>query len=253
MAFTGGLAPSSSSGGRSCRTSTASLIGVVGNLGERLSRVTQRWIPDSWVVCMILTVLALLLAVLGAGAGVEEAVLAWGGGMWALLELAMQFTIALVAAHACVSSRPVFALLDRLASLPNPERPLQAVVLVATLRARDGLSELGSIYHSVRAVRAVRLPTQSEGGHPRPDRQRLSGPRHGLARRVVRVGPSYSGNSRQPSARARDGSPRDRPAASRHRNALHPLQLDLLARHRCRGAPDGRRPAPSEQPPHAQP
>ena len=110
---------------------TASLVGVVGNLGERLSRVTQRWIPDSWVVCMILTVLALLLAVLGAGAGVEEAVLAWGGGMWALLELAMQFTIAMVAAHACVSSRPVFALLDRLARLPNPERPLQAVVLVA--------------------------------------------------------------------------------------------------------------------------
>ena len=111
--------------------STASLIGVVGNLGERLSHVTQRWIPDSWVVCMILTVIALLLSVLGAGTGVDEAVLAWGGGMWALLELAMQFTIAMVAAHACVSSRPVFALLDRLARLPNPERPLQAVALVA--------------------------------------------------------------------------------------------------------------------------
>ena len=105
---------------------TASLVGVVGNLGERLSRVTQRWIPDSWVVCMILTVLALLLAVLGAGAGVEEAVLAWGGGMWALLELAMQFTIAMVAAHACVSSRPVFALLDRLARLPRtPSGPFR--------------------------------------------------------------------------------------------------------------------------------
>ena len=226
--------------------STASLVGVVGKLGERLSRVTQRWIPDSWVVCMILTVLALLLAVLGAGAGVEEAVVAWGDGMWALLELAMQFTIAMVAAHACVSSRPVFGLLDRLASLPNPERPLQAVVLVAIYLARDGLSELGSLYYRVRAVHAVRLPTQSEGGRPRADRQRLFGPRHGLARRVLRVSPSYSGNSRQPSARARDRSSRDRPAASRHRNALHPLQLDLLARHRRRGAPDGRRLAPSK-------
>jgi short-chain fatty acids transporter len=37
--------------------------------------------------------------------------------------------VALVAAHVCVSSRPVFTLLDRLARLPNPERPLQAVVL----------------------------------------------------------------------------------------------------------------------------
>ena len=118
--------------------STASLVGIVGNLGEHLSRVTQRWIPDSWVVCMILTLVAMLLAVLGAGAGVEEAVLAWGGGMWALLELAMQFTIAMVAAHACVASRPVFRLLDRLASLPNPERPVQAVVVVAIYSLATG-------------------------------------------------------------------------------------------------------------------
>ena len=51
--------------------------------------------------------------------------------MWSLLELAMQFTIALLAAHACVSSRAVYRLLDRLARLPDPERPLQAVVLMA--------------------------------------------------------------------------------------------------------------------------
>lgn len=105
---------------------------VVGEAGEALSNVTARWIPDSWVVCMILTVLAMALAIVGAGAAPNQVVLAWGGGMWALLELAMQFTVALVAAHACVSSRPVFSLLDRLASVPNRERPLQAVVLMGT-------------------------------------------------------------------------------------------------------------------------
>jgi short-chain fatty acids transporter len=62
---------------------------------------------------------------------VQEAVLAWGDGVWVLLTLAMQFTIAMVAAHACVSSRPVFRLFDRLASLPNPEKPAQAVLLAA--------------------------------------------------------------------------------------------------------------------------
>ena len=99
------------------------------NLGVALSRITERWVPDSWVVCMILTAIALALAIGGAGAGVEEAILAWGDGVWVLLTLAMQFTIAMVAAHACVSSRPIFRLLDRLAGLPNPERPVQAVVL----------------------------------------------------------------------------------------------------------------------------
>ena len=57
---------------------SASLIRSVGNLGETLSRFTQRWIPDSWVVCMMLTVLALLLAVLGAGAGLNETAAACG-------------------------------------------------------------------------------------------------------------------------------------------------------------------------------
>ena len=110
--------------------SSAALVNVVGDLGDRLSVLTQRWIPDSWVVCMILTVVAIMLAMFGAGAGLNETILAWGDGMWMLLELAMQFTIAMVAAHACVSSRPVFSVLDRLATMPNPDRPLQAVVLV---------------------------------------------------------------------------------------------------------------------------
>ncbi|MEE2612954.1 MAG: TIGR00366 family protein, partial [Acidobacteriota bacterium] len=106
------------------------LIRVIGNLGESLSRFTERWIPDSWVVCMMLTVMAILLAIVGAGAGLNETVLAWGGGMWALLELAMQFTIAMIAAHACVSSRPAFRFLDWLASRPDIDRPVQAAVLL---------------------------------------------------------------------------------------------------------------------------
>ena len=108
----------------------STLIRVVGNLGESLSRFTQRWIPDSWVVCMTLTVLAMLLAIFGAGAGLNETVLAWGGGLWTLLELAMQFTIAMIAAHACVSSRPAFRFFNWLASRPDADRPVQAVVLL---------------------------------------------------------------------------------------------------------------------------
>ena len=108
----------------------SSLIGTVGAIGDRLSRATQRWIPDSWVVCMMLTVAAIALAVVGAGASLHETVLAWGGGMWALLELAMQFTIAMIAAHACVSSRPAHRFLDWLATRPNAEHPVQAAVLL---------------------------------------------------------------------------------------------------------------------------
>ena len=107
------------------------LLDIFRDLGAGLSRFTERWVPDSWVICMILTAIALLLAILGSGVAPQAAVLAWGGGMWDLLELAMQFTIAMVAAHACVSSQPIFRLLDRVAKLPNPRRPLQAVMVAA--------------------------------------------------------------------------------------------------------------------------
>jgi len=107
-------------------------------LGAGLSAFTERWVPDAWVICMMLTSVALLLAVFGAGVGVEESVLAWGAGVWNLLALAMQFTIAMVAAHACVSSRPVYRLLDRLASIPDPERPTQAVALAGIFSLATG-------------------------------------------------------------------------------------------------------------------
>ncbi len=112
------------------KSSTSGIVAVVGDLGDRLCRFTQRWIPDSWVVCMLLTVAAILLAMFGAGASLNDSVLAWGDGMWALLELGMQFSIAMIAAHACVSSRPVYRFLDWLACLPDRNRPVQAIALI---------------------------------------------------------------------------------------------------------------------------
>jgi short-chain fatty acids transporter len=108
-------------------------------LGAGLTRISERWVPDAWVICMALTAGALALSIFGAGASVEQAVLAWGDGLWSLLTLAMQFTIAMVAAHACVVSRPVYRALDRLAGLPDPAKPLQAVALA-------GLFSLATAY-----------------------------------------------------------------------------------------------------------
>jgi short-chain fatty acids transporter len=108
------------------------------DLGAGLSVITERWVPDAWVICMMLTAVAIVLCIFGAGAGVEETVLAWGQGVWKLLTLAMQFTIAMVAAYACVASRPVYRLLDRLAALPNPEKPVQAVLLAGVFSMITG-------------------------------------------------------------------------------------------------------------------
>ena len=41
----------------------------------------------------------------------------------------MQFTIAMVAAHAVVASRPVYRMFDWLASIPDPDKPVQALLV----------------------------------------------------------------------------------------------------------------------------
>ena len=61
---------------------TSSIVHLIENLSERLSIFTHRWIPDSWIVCMMLTIVAIVLAIAGAGAGLNESILAWGNGMW---------------------------------------------------------------------------------------------------------------------------------------------------------------------------
>ncbi|MCZ6663880.1 MAG: TIGR00366 family protein [Gammaproteobacteria bacterium] len=108
------------------------------NLGAGLSSITERWVPDAWVFCMMLTTIAIVLCIFGAGATVEETVLAWGQGVWKLLGLAMQFTIAMVAAYACVASRPTHRFFIWLASLPNPSRPVQAIFLIGLVSLITG-------------------------------------------------------------------------------------------------------------------
>ena len=48
------------------------LLNIFRELGARLTQFTERWVPDSWVICMMLTALAIVLCIFGAGAGVEE-------------------------------------------------------------------------------------------------------------------------------------------------------------------------------------
>lgn len=100
-------------------------------MGLVFTSITERWIPDAWVISMILTFLAIIMCIFGAGATLEETVLAWGDGVWTLLGISMQFTIALVAASAVVSSKPAYRFFDRLASIPNPDKPVQAVIMAA--------------------------------------------------------------------------------------------------------------------------
>jgi short-chain fatty acids transporter len=101
--------------------------------GVVVSRFTERWVPEGWTICMALTAAVLLFAIVGVGVSPHDALMAWGGGVWMLVALAMQFTLTIVAAYACMTAPPVYRLLDRVAAVPNPDVPWQAVLWVGAL------------------------------------------------------------------------------------------------------------------------
>jgi len=106
-------------------------MGILAQLGLALTRFTERWVPDSWVVAILLTLVVVMLAMTVGGASAVEALNAWGNGLWALLALSMQFTLMMVVSYACAVSPPLQRLFVWLASRPDPNRPRQAIALMA--------------------------------------------------------------------------------------------------------------------------
>ena len=105
-------------------------MGILARAGLAITRWTERWVPDSWVIAVFLTLVVAGLAVGVGGASPAVALDAWGRGLWALLALAMQFTLMMVVSYACAVSRPVKRLFEWMASRPDPERPRQAILLM---------------------------------------------------------------------------------------------------------------------------
>ena len=168
--------------------SKSQMLSSFRNMGAKLSLFTERWVPDAWVICMILTAVAVLLSIFGAGATVEEAVLAWGDGVWNLLGLAMQFTIAMVAASACVFSRPVLS--------TESGKTNSSSFASWSFLTHHGLSQLGTLSSLLRSIYTIYPPEKPKGGCTGPHMCVLYRTWHRLARRPFRICASHSSDSR---------------------------------------------------------
>jgi len=117
---------------------------MIARLGSRISQVFERTAPDPFVLAVLLTLVAgLLAATLGDfdGSAVFGVLDAWRGGLWNLLTFGMQMCLILVTGHALASSRPVRGAIAALARLPRSGG--QAVVLIALIAAATGLVNWG--------------------------------------------------------------------------------------------------------------
>jgi len=101
---------------------------MIKNTADWFSQKMQRWLPDAFVIAILLTLVVFMAGLFLQQQSVLEMANHWGGGFWKLLSFSMQMLLILVLGSLVAISRPVKAGLSRLAELAAT--PSQAVVLV---------------------------------------------------------------------------------------------------------------------------
>ncbi|MFT6434021.1 MAG: short-chain fatty acids transporter [Candidatus Azotimanducaceae bacterium] len=95
-----------------------------------------RWVPDSFVIAIILTLLTFFLSVVVGGYSAKETVSSWGGGFWNLLRFTNQITLTLLLGYALANTPPIRRLLYFIAGkIRTPAMAYSAVSLVTGICA----------------------------------------------------------------------------------------------------------------------
>ena len=119
---------------------------MIRRLADALSRWSARWVPDPFVIVILLTLVTMALVWALTGKDPVAALGAWGGrlqdgevlkaerGLWSLLAFAMQMCLTLVTGHALAAAPPVRRAIARLVDhVPSASAAVVVVALVAML------------------------------------------------------------------------------------------------------------------------
>ncbi len=108
------------------------------NWANGMTSWTERWVPDAWVIVIILSFLSYIFAIIwgfkpevGLGSRAYESIQAWGRGFWELLAFGMQMCLIMMTGYILACSPPVRRLLDGLSGWSNPEKPWQAILIMS--------------------------------------------------------------------------------------------------------------------------
>jgi short-chain fatty acids transporter len=103
--------------------------------------VCERWMPDPFLFCILLTAATYLLALGLTPAGPMSLAGQWFNGLWTILPFAMQMILILLTGYALASSRPVRRVLERIASIPQSQS--SAIILLTLASALAALLNWG--------------------------------------------------------------------------------------------------------------
>ncbi len=93
----------------------------------------QKWVPDSYVIALVLTIIAFLLALVFTSAGPFETIISWGKGFWTLLAFSMQMSLIVITGYALATTPICTRLISSLCRRPNSPTSvyMYAVILSA--------------------------------------------------------------------------------------------------------------------------
>ena len=131
---------------------------MLARIAAALSRFSSRWVPDAWVIAVLLTVGTAGLALAMTDAGPSDVVRHWGDGFWKFLTFAMQMCLVIMTGYMLSTAPPVRRVLEAAASLATT--PRAAVVLMAVL----SLALIG-VVTGVQGMRWYDLAFEGEACH----------------------------------------------------------------------------------------
>ena len=114
---------------------------MLNRLANFFVRVVERWMPDPFLFCLLLSVLCFGLAWVFTPTAPGELVTHWYNGLWSILPFAMQMILVLLTGYTLASSGPVRRGLVWLASIPRTQG--SAIVLLTLLSMAAALIHWG--------------------------------------------------------------------------------------------------------------
>lgn len=132
---------------------------MIARFGEALSEISRRFIPDSFVFALTLTIVTEVAALLYTDVTIIESIEAWYNGFWMLLEFGMQMVLILITGYSiALSSQAKKSIyhLTRFIQTPNQVYPF--VILLGML-----LSLISWSWMVITAVMARELALRING------------------------------------------------------------------------------------------
>lgn len=121
--------------------------GFIAKMAAGATAWSTRWVPDAYVLAIILTVIAALLALAFTDHGVIQLIDDWGKGFWTLLSFSMEMALVIFTGYIVAVAPPVQRMLDKVASLAkSPKGAITWMALISMILAlfNWGISIVGS-------------------------------------------------------------------------------------------------------------